>query len=77
MASILPGFKDDIFISYRQKESKGDHWVTEFVNALKTKLEATFKEDICIHFDENPRDGLHEHQMRQLFQREAQAFPEK
>ena len=58
MASILPGFEYDIFISYRQKDNKGDHWVTEFVNALKTELESTFKEDISIYFDSNPHDGL-------------------
>lgn len=61
MASLLPGFEYDVFISYRQKDNKGDHWVTEFVNALKTELEATSKEDISIYFDENPHDGLHEH----------------
>lgn len=44
------------FISYRQKDNKGDHWVTEFVNTLKTELEATFKEDISIYIDENPHD---------------------
>ena len=58
MASILPGFEYDIFISYRHKDNKGDHWVTEFVNALKTELEATFKEDISIYFDSNLHDGL-------------------
>src|SRR5258706_15519689 len=58
MSSIIPGFEYDIFISYRQKDNKGDHWVTEFVNALKTELEATFKEDISIYFDTNTHDGL-------------------
>ncbi len=58
MPSLIPGFEYDIFISYRQKDNKGDHWVTEFVNALKTELEATFKEDISIYFDENAHDGL-------------------
>ncbi len=58
MPSIIPGFEYDIFISYRQKDNKGDHWVTGFVSALKTELEATFKEDISIYFDENPHDGL-------------------
>ena len=60
MPSLIPGFEYDIFISYRQKDNKGEHWVTEFVNALKAELEATFKEDISIYFDENPHDGLHE-----------------
>src|SRR5258706_4950582 len=58
MSSIIPGFEYDIFISYRQKDNKGDHWVTEFVNALETELEATFKEDISIYFDANAHDGL-------------------
>ena len=58
MPSILPGYEYDIFISYRQKDNKGYRWVTEFVAALKTELEATFKEDISIYFDENPHDGL-------------------
>ena len=54
----MPGFEYDIFISYRQKDNKGGHWVTDFVDALKTELEATFKEDISIYFDESPHDGL-------------------
>lgn len=58
MASLLPGFEYDIFISYRQKDNKRDRWVSEFVKALKSELEATFKEDITIYFDENPHDGL-------------------
>ena len=58
MPSVISGFEYDIFISYRQKDNKGSHWVTEFVEALKTELGATFKEDISIYFDENPHDGL-------------------
>ena len=58
MASIIPGFEYDIFISYRQKDNKHDGWVTEFVRQLKGELEATFKEDISIYFDENPHDRL-------------------
>lgn len=46
MPSLLPGYEYDIFISYRQKDNRGDRWVTEFVHSLKTELEATFKEDI-------------------------------
>jgi len=56
--SLIPRYEYDIFISYRHKDNKGEHWVTEFVNALKTELESTFKEDISIYFDENPHDGL-------------------
>lgn len=58
MASVLTGFEYDIFISYRQKDNKYDGWVTEFVQNLKKELEATFKEDVSIYFDENPYDGL-------------------
>ena len=58
MASLIPGYEYDIFISYRQKDNKHDGWVTEFVDNLKGELESTFKEDISIYFDENPHDGL-------------------
>jgi len=58
MASIIPGYEYDIFISYRQKDNKGDRWVTEFVEALKDELESTFKEEISVYFDVNPHDGL-------------------
>jgi adenylate cyclase len=58
MASIVPGYQYDIFISYRQKDNKGDRWVSAFVDALKTELESTFKEDISLYFDINPYDGL-------------------
>ncbi|HMG90317.1 MAG TPA: tetratricopeptide repeat protein [Chryseolinea sp.] len=58
MPSLIPGYEYDIFISYRHKDNKGGHWVTEFVEALRTELESTFKEDISIYFDENPHDGL-------------------
>ncbi len=58
MASLIPGFEYDIFISYRQKDNKYDGWVTEFVDNLKRELEATFKEEISVYFDINPHDGL-------------------
>ena len=58
MGSIIPSYEYDIFISYRQKDNKGDRWVSEFVEALKTELESTFKEDISLYFDINPHDGL-------------------
>src|SRR3989304_739839 len=58
MASLLPGFVYDIFISYRQKDNKHDGWITEFVSQLKGELECTFKEDISVYFDINPHDGL-------------------
>ena len=58
MASLVPEFEYDIFISYRQKDNKGDRWVSEFVEALKIELESTFKEEISVYFDVNPHDGL-------------------
>ena len=58
MPSLISGYQYDIFISYRQKDNKGDRWVTHFVDALKIELEATFKDDVSIYFDENPHDGL-------------------
>jgi TolB-like protein/cytochrome c-type biogenesis protein CcmH/NrfG len=58
MSCIIEGFNYDIFISYRQKDNKGDRWVSEFVEALKTELESTFKEEISVYFDINPHDGL-------------------
>ena len=57
MSSIILGYEYDIFISYRQKDNKGDRWVSEFVEALKTELESTFKEEISV-FDINPHDCL-------------------
>jgi hypothetical protein len=58
MASILPGYEYDVFISYRQKDNKGDKWVSEFFDALKTELKSMFKEDVSVYFDINPHNGL-------------------
>jgi TolB-like protein len=58
MASIISGYEYDIFISYRQKDNKGERWVSEFVEALKAELESTFKEDVSVYYDINPHDGL-------------------
>lgn len=58
MASLISSYEYDIFISYRQKDNKGDKWVSEFVEALKAELESTFKEEISVYFDINPHDGL-------------------
>jgi tetratricopeptide (TPR) repeat protein len=58
MGSIIEGYTYDIFISYRQKDNKGERWVSEFVDALKNELESTFKEEISVYFDINPHDGL-------------------
>jgi len=59
MPSIIPSYEYDIFISYRQKDNQSDQWVTKFIESLKEEINATFKEDISIYFDENPHDGLH------------------
>ncbi len=58
MASIVKGYVYDIFISYRQKDNKGDRWVSEFIDALKIELDKTLKEEISVYFDINPTDGL-------------------
>jgi len=58
MASLIPGFEYDIFISYRQNDNKYDGWVTEFVANLNKELEATIKDKISVYFDANPQDGL-------------------
>ncbi len=58
MASLIPGFEYDIFISYRQKDNKHDHWVTDFVDSLKGELKSTFKEEVSVYFDINPHDGI-------------------
>ena len=58
MASLIPDFAYDIFISYRQKDNKHDGWVTEFVDHLRGELESTFKEEVSLYFDINSHDGL-------------------
>ena len=57
MASLLPGFEYDIFISYRHNDNRSG-WVTEFVSALQEELASTLKEAISVYFDTNPHDGL-------------------
>jgi TolB-like protein len=57
MASIIPGYKYDIFISYRHNDNRSG-WVTEFVAALKEELAAAIKEPVSVYFDTNPHDGL-------------------
>ncbi len=75
MASLIPGYQYDIFISYRQKDNKGDRWVSEFVDALKTELESTFKEEISVYFDINPHDGLLEtHDVNASLKGKAKVF---
>jgi hypothetical protein len=58
MASILPGFEYDIFVSYRHNDNKYDGWVTEFVEKLNQELDATLKDKLTIFFDKNPKEGL-------------------
>ncbi len=73
MASLIPGFEYDVFISYRQKDNKGGRqgapsygamqsreagWVSEFVESLKAELDSTFKDEISVYHDINPHDGL-------------------
>ena len=78
MASLIPGYNYDIFISYRQKDNKGDRWVSEFVEALKTELESTFKEEISVYFDINPHDGLLEtHEVNASLKEKVKHLEEK
>jgi len=60
MASIIPGFEYDIFVSYRHNDNKYDGWVTEFVEKLNQELDATLKDKLSIFFDRNPQEGLRE-----------------
>jgi len=66
MASIVPGYEYDIFISYRHNDNAYDGWVSEFVEKLRRELVATVKDKLTIYFDENPIDGLQKsHQVDQ------------
>jgi TolB-like protein len=57
MSSIIEGYSNDIFISYRQNDNRSG-WVTEFVAALQEELAVTLKEPVSVYFDLNPHDGL-------------------
>jgi adenylate cyclase len=57
MASIVPGYAYDIFISYRHNDNRSG-WVTQFVNAVQEELATTLKEALSVYFDTNPHDGL-------------------
>jgi len=59
MASLVPGFQYDIFVSYRHNDNL-DGWVTTFVQSLERELKATVKESVSIYFDKNLHDGLQE-----------------
>jgi TolB-like protein/Tfp pilus assembly protein PilF len=57
MASIIPGYEYDIFISYRHNDNL-DGWVSDFVRNLEKELKRTIKVPISIYFDTNSHDGL-------------------
>jgi len=57
MASIVPGYEYDIFISYRHNDNRSG-WVTEFVSILQEELAVTLKEPVSVYFDTNPQNGL-------------------
>jgi TolB-like protein len=57
MASQIPGFEYDIFISYRHNDNRSG-WVSEFVEGLKEELATRIKEPLTIYFDKNSEDGL-------------------
>lgn len=57
MASQIPSFEYDIFISYRHNDNRSG-WVTEFVNSLKEELATIIKEPVSVYFDSNLYDGL-------------------
>jgi len=58
MPSIIRGFENDIFVSYRHKDNHYDGWVTDFVTNLKRELESTTKETLNVYYDKNSIDGL-------------------
>jgi TolB-like protein len=57
MASLLPEYEYDIFISYRHNDNL-DGWVSDFVQNLERELRGTLKDPVTIYFDKNPHDGL-------------------
>ena len=71
MSSIIEGYNydiclrnamaDTVFISYRQKDNKGNRWVSEFVEALKTELESTFKKEISVFRYQSERIKYNNH----------------
>jgi hypothetical protein len=46
ITSLIPGYEYDIFISYRQKDNKGDRWVSEFVEGNGQKYGDLFNVDV-------------------------------
>ncbi len=57
MASLIPAYEYDIFISYRHNDNL-DGWVSDFVRNLEKELRGTIKEPVSVYFDSNPQDGL-------------------
>lgn len=57
MASQVPEFEYDIFISYRHNDNRSG-WVTDFVNSLREELATIIKEPVSVYFDSNLYDGL-------------------
>ena len=57
MASLIPGYQYDLFISYRHNDNRSG-WVSEFVKSLQEELAATLKDPVSVYFDVNPHDGL-------------------
>lgn len=43
MSASIEGYDYDIFISYRQKDNKGNGNVSEFVESLKTEPESDLR----------------------------------
>lgn len=62
MASIIPGYEYDIFISYRQKDNKGERWASAFVTTLKTELASILKEEAVTGPDYRERMKIKESQ---------------
>jgi hypothetical protein len=56
MASLIPGYNYDIFVSYRSRDNRGDMWISRFVESLQEELDSTFKEEISICFDDKQNE---------------------
>jgi hypothetical protein len=52
MASIIPGYEYDIFVSYRQKDKKGDRWMSEFVDKNMPGMRLSIADSVHPHFPE-------------------------
>ncbi len=57
MASLIPAYEFDIFISYRHNDNL-DGWVSDFVKNLEKELRGTIKETVSVYVDSNPHTGL-------------------